>query len=133
LELIVGVRFPGVEIKISERQELLCRSPNVMLGYWNNRKATAETIDEEGWFYTGDKVKIESDHIFITGRLKEIIVLANGEAILIPPQSLSISGSHRVDRLKVTNRTGTDHCKEVSEAIDDYRIPLLEQLSHQLP
>ena len=84
----VGIPFPGVEIKISEREELLCRSPNVMLGYWNNRKATAEAIDEDGWFHTGDKAKIESDHIFITGRLKEIIVLANGEKV--PPSDMEM-------------------------------------------
>lgn len=84
----VGIPFPGVEIKISEQEELLCRAPNVMLGYWNNRTATAETIDEEGWFHTGDKAKIESNHVFITGRLKEIIVLANGEKV--PPADMEM-------------------------------------------
>ncbi|MCU7936343.1 MAG: long-chain fatty acid--CoA ligase [Candidatus Thiodiazotropha sp. (ex Dulcina madagascariensis)] len=84
----VGIPFPGVEIKISENEELLCRAPNVMLGYWNNRHATTEVIDEEGWFHTGDKVKIEDGHIFITGRLKEIIVMANGEKV--PPADMEM-------------------------------------------
>jgi long-chain acyl-CoA synthetase len=84
----VGVLFPGIEFKISDMDELLVRAPNVMLGYWNNRKATAEIIDEEGWLHTGDKVKYEHDHIFITGRLKEIIVLANGEKV--PPADMEM-------------------------------------------
>ncbi len=84
----VGVPFPGVEFKISEVGELLVRAPNVMLGYWNNRKATAEVIDAEGWLRTGDKVKFEDGHIFITGRLKEIIVMANGEKV--PPADMEM-------------------------------------------
>lgn len=84
----VGIPFPGIEVKISDQDELLCRAPNVMLGYWNNRTATTECIDDQGWFHTGDKAKIESDHIFITGRLKEIIVLANGEKV--PPADMEM-------------------------------------------
>jgi long-chain acyl-CoA synthetase len=84
----VGILFPGIEFKISERDELLVRSPNVMLGYWNNRNATAEVIDPDGWFHTGDKVKYEDGHIFITGRLKEIIVMANGEKV--PPADMEM-------------------------------------------
>jgi long-chain acyl-CoA synthetase len=84
----VGIPLPGLEFMISEAEELLVRAPNVMLGYWNNRTATAEVIDEEGWFHTGDKVKFEDGHIFITGRLKEIIVMANGEKV--PPADMEM-------------------------------------------
>jgi long-chain acyl-CoA synthetase len=84
----VGVPLPGVEIKIGADDELLCRSPSVMLGYWNNPKATAEVIDTDGWLHTGDKVRIEHNHVFITGRLKEIIVLANGEKV--PPADMEM-------------------------------------------
>jgi long-chain acyl-CoA synthetase len=84
----VGIPFPGIELKIGEQDELLCRAPNVMLGYWNNRTATSEAIDEQGWLHTGDKAKIEADHVFITGRLKEIIVLANGEKV--PPADMEM-------------------------------------------
>ncbi|MES9946950.1 MAG: long-chain fatty acid--CoA ligase [Candidatus Thiodiazotropha sp.] len=84
----VGRPFPGVEVKINEYEELLCRAPNVMMGYWNNRSATAEVIDAEGWFHTGDKAKFEDDYIFITGRLKEIIVMANGEKV--PPADMEM-------------------------------------------
>jgi len=54
-----------------------------MLGYWNNPVATAQVIDADGWFHTGDCVRIEDEHTFITGRIKEIIVMANGENV--PP------------------------------------------------
>ncbi|MEN8177274.1 MAG: long-chain fatty acid--CoA ligase [Pseudomonadota bacterium] len=85
----VGLNLPELEIKIGEDDELLCRSPSVMLGYWNNPSATTEVIDSEGWLRTGDKVKIEDEHIFITGRIKEIIVLANGEKV--PPADMEMS------------------------------------------
>ncbi len=75
----VGKPLPGVEVRIGASDELLTRSPSVMLGYWRNPEATAETIDKEGWLYTGDQARIEHGHIFITGRLKEIIVLSSGE------------------------------------------------------
>lgn len=83
----VGPPLPGIEIKTSDQGELLTRSPSVMLGYWNNPEATAGIIDDEGWLHTGDKVSIdEANHITITGRLKEIIVLANGEKV--PPADM---------------------------------------------
>jgi len=66
---------------VAENDELLSRSPSVMMGYWNNSSATNEAIDEDGWFHTGDKGRLENNHIYITGRLKEIIVLSNGEKV----------------------------------------------------
>lgn len=77
----VGVALPGIKVKIGDNDELLVRSPSNMLGYWHNPEATEAIIDTEGWLYTGDKARIESDHIYITGRLKDIIVLSNGEKV----------------------------------------------------
>ncbi len=87
----VGVPLPGVEVKIGEDDELLTRSPSVMLGYWHNPQATSETIDADGWLRTGDKARIESNHIFITGRIKEIIVLSNGEKVSPSDMELHIA------------------------------------------
>ncbi|MET0065491.1 MAG: long-chain fatty acid--CoA ligase [Candidatus Thiodiazotropha sp.] len=84
----VGIPFPGIEIKIGAQDELLCRAPSIMMGYWNNREATSQSIDSEGWFHTGDKIKIEQGHLFITGRIKDIIVLANGEKV--PPADMEM-------------------------------------------
>jgi long-chain acyl-CoA synthetase len=86
----VGTLLPGVEACTSNDGELLVRGPNVMLGYWNRPEATREVIDEEGWLHTGDKVKLdEAGHIQITGRLKEILVLSNGEKL--PPAELELA------------------------------------------
>ncbi len=85
----VGPRLPGVELKVSDKGELLVRSPSVMVGYLNNKDATDEVIDEEGWLYTGDKVEIRNDYIYITGRLKEIIIMSNGEKV--PPSDIEMA------------------------------------------
>ena len=77
----VGTPLPGVEVKIGENEELLTRSPSVMLGYWNNPEVSKKVIDEDGWLHTGDQAQIKNNHIYITGRLKEIIVLSNGEKV----------------------------------------------------
>ncbi len=80
----VGTVVPGVEIRIGELGALLIRGPNIMLGYWNNREATAAMIAADGWLNSGDTARIdEGGHVSITGRLKEIIVMSNGEKI--PP------------------------------------------------
>jgi long-chain acyl-CoA synthetase len=58
-----------------------------MLGYWNNHAATADVINQDGWLRTGDQARIdESGHIYITGRIKDILVLSNGEKI--PPADM---------------------------------------------
>ena len=80
----VGPTLPGIEVKLGELNELLTRSPSVMLGYWNNPEATHAMIDPDGWVHTGDQVKFgPRGHITITGRLKEVLVLSTGEKV--PP------------------------------------------------
>jgi long-chain acyl-CoA synthetase len=98
----VGIPLPGIEVRVGNDDELLTRSPSVMLGYWNNPEATQKIIDRDGWLHTGDKVTIEpSGHIRITGRLKEIIVLANGEKV--PPSDMenAIAIDELVDQVMV--------------------------------
>ena len=77
----VGPAFPGTELKIAEDGEVLIKGQHVMKGYYNNDKATSETI-KDGWLYTGDVGKIDSDgFLFITGRKKEIYVSSAGKNI----------------------------------------------------
>ncbi|MBI5041420.1 MAG: long-chain fatty acid--CoA ligase, partial [Gammaproteobacteria bacterium] len=86
----VGTPLADVTVRVGEENELLTRGPGVMLGYWNNPDATAAMIDSDGWLHTGDQVRIdEHGHIFITGRLKEILVLANGEKV--PPADMEMA------------------------------------------
>jgi len=85
----VGVPLRGIKVRIGESDELLVRSPGVMLGYWNNHAATAEMIDANGWLHTGDQARIKGHHIYITGRLKDILVLSNGEKV--PPADMEMA------------------------------------------
>ena len=82
----IGRPIPHVEARIDEADddgvgELVVKGPNVMLGYYNDKKAT-ESVMEDGWFHTGDLARIDEDgYIFICGRRKSVIVLKNGKNI----------------------------------------------------
>jgi long-chain acyl-CoA synthetase len=83
----VGPPLEGIQVRIGEQNALLVKGPCNMLGYWNNPEATAAMIDKDGWLNTGDTASIgASGHVTITGRLKEIIVMSNGEKI--PPADM---------------------------------------------
>jgi long-chain acyl-CoA synthetase len=79
----VGRSLQGIELRCDQNGELLARGPNIMLGYWNNPTATAAMVDPDGWLHTGDLVRIRDGRVYITGRVKEIIVLSSGEKV--PP------------------------------------------------
>jgi len=97
----VGTPLEGIEVSIGPNDELLTRGPCIMLGYWNNPKATQEIIDNDGWLHTGDKAKIEQDRIFITGRIKEIIVLSSGKKIAPADMELAIAINPLIDQVMV--------------------------------
>jgi long-chain acyl-CoA synthetase len=81
----VGPPMPGTEIKLGPGNEVLVRGPQVMRGYWNNPEATAETIDEEGWYHTGDVGEWQGDHLKIVDRMKGLQVLDTGENVYPAP------------------------------------------------
>ena len=86
----VGPVVPGVETRIGENSVLFARGPNIMMGYWNNPDATRAVLSDDGWLNTGDQVRIdEHGFIHITGRIKEIIVLGNGEKV--PPVDMEMA------------------------------------------
>jgi long-chain acyl-CoA synthetase len=97
----VGVPLRGVEVRIGENDELLVKTPGMMQGYWNNHVATSEVIDPEGWLHTGDQARIENGHIYITGRIKDILVMSNGEKIPPMDMELAISLLQAVDQALV--------------------------------
>lgn len=83
----VGPIIDGVQVKIAEDGEILCKGPNVMMGYYNAPDLTAEVIDEEGWFHTGDiGVLEEGKFLKITDRKKEIFKLSSGK--YVAPQAV---------------------------------------------
>jgi long-chain acyl-CoA synthetase len=80
----IGRPIPGTQIKIADNGALLVKGPNVMQGYWGLPDATKAMFTEDGWLNTGDTARVdEAGRLYITGRLKEIIVLSNGEKV--PP------------------------------------------------
>jgi long-chain acyl-CoA synthetase len=83
----VGPVIPGVEVKFAEDGEILCKGLNVMKGYYNRPDLTAEVIDKDGWFHTGDIGMLEKGRFLkITDRKKEIFKTSGGK--YIAPQAL---------------------------------------------
>jgi len=84
----VGPPLDNVEVKIAANGELLAKGPSVMKGYWDNPEASAKSL-EGGWLHTGDLAEIRDGRIFIRGRLKDVLVLSNGEKL--PPQDVELA------------------------------------------
>ena len=76
-----GKILTGVTVKIADDGEILAKGRNVMKGYYGRPDATAEVIDKDGWFHTGDLGEIKDGLLYVTGRKKEMIVLSNGKNI----------------------------------------------------
>jgi len=103
----VGPVIPGGEIKIDEPDEdgigeILYRGPNVMLGYYNMPEKTAEVIDEDGWFHTGDLGFLDREGwLYITGRRKNVIVTKTGKNIYPEEMEMYINRSKYVEESMV--------------------------------
>lgn len=78
----VGPLIKDAEVKIADDGEILCKGPNIMMGYYNKPELTKEVIDEDGWFHTGDiGMMIDNKYLKITDRKKEIFKLSSGKYI----------------------------------------------------
>jgi long-chain acyl-CoA synthetase len=85
----VGKPLRGIQVRIGADDELQVKGPCTMLGYWNNHAATAHMFTPDGWLKTGDQARIEGSHVYITGRIKDILVLSNGEKV--PPADMEMT------------------------------------------
>jgi long-chain acyl-CoA synthetase len=97
----VGKLIPNVEVRIADDGEILCKGPNVMMGYYNKPEATAEVL-KDGWFHTGDIGEfVEGDFLKITDRKKEIFKTSGGKYIAPQLMETRFKESHFIEQIMV--------------------------------
>jgi len=98
----VGALIDGVEAKIAEDGEILCKGHNIMLGYYKDEELTRSVFDEEGWFHTGDVGHWEGGKFLaITDRKKEIFKLSSGKFVAPQPLENRLKESYFIDQVMV--------------------------------
>ncbi|MEI7897457.1 MAG: long-chain fatty acid--CoA ligase [bacterium] len=98
----VGKVVKGVQVKIGDDGEILCKGPNVMLGYFKEPEMTREAIEADGWFHTGDLGRIEPEgHLKITGRKKELFKTSFGKYVSPQPIEDTFKESLFIDQIVV--------------------------------
>lgn len=97
----VGPLLANVQVKIAEDGEILCRGPNVMLGYYKNPELTAEVM-QDGWFHTGDIGELDTDGFLkITDRKKEIFKTSGGKYVAPMPIETKMKENHLIEQMMV--------------------------------
>ena len=99
----------GMEIKIAEDGEILIKGPALMTGYYNLPEETAQAIDADGWFHSGDIGEFEGENLKITDRKKDLIVLANGKNVAPQPIENKLTASPYIGEAVVFG-DNMDHC-----------------------
>lgn len=130
----VGKPIPGVEVKIADDGEILTRGPNIMQGYYKNKKATEETIDKDGWLHTGDIGEFDRQgFIKITDRKKHLFKTSGGKYIAPQPLENLFTRSKFIDQFVLIgdNKTYlsaliTPDFEALKEYADSHKIPYVK-------
>ncbi len=124
----VGRPLRHFEAKTDEQTgELLLRGPSVMKGYHNQPDMTAEIIDEQGWLHTGDIATIDKDgHLFITGRIKNMIVLQGGKKVFPEEVEAILEKSNYIAEVCVLGISRTFGSKEDTEEVTAIVVPKID-------
>lgn len=102
----VGPMLPDVEVKIADDGEILAKGPNIMMGYYKRPDATAEVMDSEGWFHTGDIGEIvENRYLKITDRKKEMFKTSGGKYIAPQPMENKFKESVLIEQIMVVGES----------------------------
>ncbi len=123
----VGKALPSVKLRIADTGEIQAKGSNIMKGYYGKPDMTREVIDEEGWFYTGDIGEIDKDgYLYITGRIKNMIVLGGGKKIFPEEVEAVLEKSPKIKELcvmalkiKSGNKAGTEEVCAIIVPSDD--------------
>lgn len=121
----VGRPLASFESKIdSKTGEIMLRGPAVMRGYYNNPEMTAEVLEPDGWLHTGDVGRIDKDgHIYITGRIKNMIVLSGGKKVFPEEVETVLEKSEYFREVCVLGSSRTGGAKDGTEDIVAVIVP----------
>lgn len=126
----VGQALPGVELRIDRKEptdeggEIVTRGPHIMKGYYKHPEQTAEVIDKDGWFHTGDIGHIDKEgFLYITGRIKNLIVLGGGKKVFPEEVEAALTLGHTIKEICVVGRKSTDGFKEGTEEVCAVVVP----------
>lgn len=126
----VGQPIPGVEVKIEadgkddHEGEILTRGPHIMKGYFKRDDLTASNIDKDGWFHTGDLGKLDKEgYLYVTGRIKNLIVLGGGKKVHPEEVEGVLSGSPHVKEICVLGLVAKSGSKEGTEEVCAVVVP----------
>ena len=137
----VGELLPGTEARFSKSGELLVRGPQVMRGYLNNPEATAEAVDPDSWFYTGDLGEISEDGFLkITGRSKNVFKLSTGKFVTPQPLEEALEAHPLIEHALVVGE-GEKYCAALlflapekdPETLKDELIRAVQEANRTLP
>lgn len=113
-----------------DTHELMVKGPSVMKGYHNQPELTKEVIDEDGWLHTGDIARFDKDgHIFITGRIKNMIVLSGGKKVFPEEVEATLEKSPYFKEVCVFGHTRTFGNKDGTEEITAVVVPTEDMIN----